>query len=550
MSDTSAPSFRTKVADWLSGFNEPVRFLLIAATCVIVGALLFWLFNQVFYFYVTKSYVDEIADAYDLNRGFTGALLWATFPAVVVLAGLSFSFSKRRRWTGYGGLLVLIIGHSLLIGAASKNFTRGGDAVRCYVLTRNNVKVLNRVRIDPETGLECRPLTPVMQEKIALYQKGDRPTRLTASNPTFFSAISGEPVVWYWKDASGTIELFDLMGYHPQTGEELKPVTRQIVSEWQSQAAKVVKRAPTKIDPNAYAFYDAVSGKPQVWYWRSDADEYEFYDGPGFQPRTGEPLQAITREAIANWRRSVAAAAANKKAEQERAEQEQRAEQARKDQEAKAQAELEQQARQAAAEAERERLQAANDCDRLAANPTDRRRTSEGVSFDMLKGQADSAYDACTRAVQMFPDELRYQYELGRAAQFKDRKQAFDIFTKLVAARYPAAFDNLGGIYLYDRKDVGNAIRLFTTGASLEDADSMVSLADLVDRGLYGQQDPYRTKWTLLNKAAQLNHQGAQRAVTEEKSRMDNTAAQQEQQREAAQNAAAVFGTILGGMRR
>jgi hypothetical protein len=293
-----------------------------------------------------------------------------------------------------------------------------------------------------------------------------------------------------------------------------------------------------------------VSGKPRVWYWRSDSDEYEFYDGPGFQPRTGESLHAITRDVIADWRKSIAAAAAKKKAEQEKAEQEQKAEQARKEQEAKAQAEQEQKAREAAAEAEKKRLQAANDCDRLAANPTDSKRTAEGVPFEMLKGQADAAYDACTRAVQLFPDELRYQYQLGRAAQFKDRKQAFDLFTKLVAARYAAAFDNLGGIYLYDRKDLNNAIRMFTTGTSLGDADSMVSLADLVDRGSYGQQDPYRVKWTLLNKAAQLNHQGAQRAVAEEKARMENAAAQQEQQREAARNAAAVFGAVFGGMRR
>ncbi|MEO6382460.1 MAG: hypothetical protein ABIO35_10800 [Nitrobacter sp.] len=70
-------------------------------------------------------------------------------------------------------------------------------------------------------------------------------------------------------------------------------------------------------------------------------------------------------------------------------------------------------------------------------------------------------------AVQLFPDEFRDRYQMGRAAQFKDRNQAFDIFTKFVAAHYPAAFDNLGGFYLYDRKDSNNAVRLFTMGASL-----------------------------------------------------------------------------------
>lgn len=532
-------AFREKIDGRLAGYSKPIRYLLIAAACLVAGAILFWLFNQVFYYYLTKSYVDEVADAYDLNRGFAGALLWATFPLVVVLAGLSFSFSKQRRMIGYGGLLSLLIAHGILVGLVSGNFDKQGVAARCYVLTRNSVKVLNRPGIDPETGRECRLLTPVMQEKIALYQRGARPTRLLSGTPTFFSAISGEPVVWYSRNNSGGIELFDLMGYHPQTGEELTPVTRAIVDEWKVQVSRIVQRAPVRIDPNTYAFFDPQTGRPKVWYWRNESDEYEFYDGPGFQPRTGEPLGVISRDAIAAWKKSVADAAAKKKAEQERQEQE-----------AKSRAEAEQRERDAATEAAKQRMQAANNCDRMAANPTDVRRTSEGTPFDQLKAQADIAYEACTRAVQQFPDELRYQYQLGRTAQFKDRKQAFEIFTKLVAARYPAAFDNLGGIYLYDRKDVASAIRYFTIGASLDDADSMTSLADLVDHGMYGQQNPYQIKWALLNKAAVLGHAGAQRAVAEEKQKAENQYVQQQQQREAAQNAAAVFGAIIGGMGR
>jgi hypothetical protein len=378
-----------------------------------------------------------------------------------------------------------------------------------------------------------------MQEKIALYQKGIRPNRITASTPTFFSEISGEPVVWYSRNSSKAIELFDLMGYHPQTGEELAPVTRQVVDEWRSQSSKTVRRAPVRIDPNTYAFYDPVTGNAKVWYWRGDNDEFEFYDGPGFQPRTGEALEVITREAIATWKQSVAAAAAKRKAERDRQEQE-----------AKARAEQERREHELADAAERQRMQAANDCDQLAANPTDGHRKTDGVPFEVLKSQADAAYEACTRAAQQFPSELRYQYQLGRAAQFKDKRQAFEIFTKLAAARYPAAFDNLGGIYLYDRKDLSEAIRLFTTGVSLDDADSMVSLADLVDKGYYGQQNPYQVKWALLSRAAELNHSGAQRAVATEKARAQNAATEQEKQREAARNAAELFGAIISGMGR
>jgi hypothetical protein len=103
--------------------------------------------------------------------------------------------------------------------------------------------------------------------------------------------------------------------------------------------------------------------------------------------------------------------------------------------------------RQAAEELQKQQ-QAGLDCDRLATNPTDIRRKAEGAPFDVLRGQADQAIDACGKAVQQFPAELRYQYQLGRAYQFRDRKKAFDILDMLVKANYPAAFYNLGGMYL------------------------------------------------------------------------------------------------------
>jgi len=98
-------------------------------------------------------------------------------------------------------------------------------------------------------------------------------------------------------------------------------------------------------------------------------------------------------------------------------------------------------------------------------------------------------------------------------------------------------------MYMYDRKDIPKAIQYFKIGASLNDADSMVSLADLVDKGMFGQENSYQTKWTLLTKAAQLNHGGAQRAVAQEKARIEQSQVDQENSRRAME----AFGRIVGG---
>ena len=214
-----------------------------------------------------------------------------------------------------------------------------------------------------------------------------------------------------------------------------------------------------------------------------------------------------TRDEITAWRKAVQAADDRAKKEQER--------QARKPQDQLA-------ARQAAIEAKnladrqaadelQELQQAGLDCDRLGANPTDQSRKADGVTFDVLGMQADAAFDACANAVKQFPNELRYQYQLGRAAQFKDKKKAFELFTTLTNSKYAAAFDNLGGMYA-DKNDIGTAARLYQTGAKLGDANSMVSLAALIEKGYLTSPDASNMRLALLKKAAELGHAGAQRA--------------------------------------
>ena len=59
--------------------------------------------------------------------------------------------------------------------------------------------------------------------------KGQTANPVTGNDPEFFDAMSGEPVVWYARSGTGSIEIFDLMGFHPRNGDELLPVTREMV---------------------------------------------------------------------------------------------------------------------------------------------------------------------------------------------------------------------------------------------------------------------------------------------------------------------------------
>jgi hypothetical protein len=159
-----------------------------------------------------------------------------------------------------------------------------------------------------------------------------------------------------------------------------------------------------------------------------------------------------------------------------------------------------------------------NDCDRLAANPSDRKKPPSipGVPYDILMNQAKDAIAACTLALQQSPTELRYQYQMARAIETEAPEKAFEIHNKLAHLGYPVAYDNLGWLEMKLHKNFGEAIKDFQAGSQLQDPDSIVSLVEMVDRGYLPTDQPQELKCQLLRTAAGLGHQGAQLQIQEE----------------------------------
>jgi hypothetical protein len=186
----------------------------------------------------------------------------------------------------------------------------------------------------------------------------------------------------------------------------------------------------------------------------TDSGNYEFYDGPGFDQLSGGALKVISNAEITAWRRQLAAkkqaeeaaAAAKKQADDAAAAAKKQAD----DEAAAAKKKSDEQAAEAKRAADSElqkQQQAGNDCDRLATNSTDanRNRNVEGVSYELLLTQIDAAIDACSNAVQQWPNELRYQFQLGRAYQKKDWKKASVIFSAITSRIAPPLLISFSG---------------------------------------------------------------------------------------------------------
>jgi TPR repeat protein len=378
-------------------------------------------------------------------------------------------------------------------------------------------------------------------ERLRAYEKGNRAKRIQVNDPTFFDLGTGEPIVWYYKSKGGLIELFDLMGFHPESGDELIPITKEIVELWKKQLAT---RVPTPVDLTKFAPFDPKTGEPRVWYWRSDKGDWIFYDSPGFHPATGEPLNVFTKEATEKFR--IDAVAQQKRSEDERLQREketrERTEKENKEKfarEAKEQEDI--RIREAQRQAE---TGAASRCDGLAGNPTDPKRSGDGATYELLKSQASEAVAACQIAVRQSPNEPRFQYELGGALQFVDRKRSFEIQQKLVNLHYPAAYDNLGWLFYADRKNIPEAVNLFRKGTQFGDPDSMVSLAEMIDRRHATPMSEDETKMALYGRAAAMGHPAAVRALQVEQEKE----VKEEQQRLLQQQQQQIMLQILGGV--
>ncbi len=622
--DRISQTFAGLFNSWTAS-NGMARIILWAIGAVVGAAVLLWLVDKAVLYFFARSYVDALANALDLSPYLTNALVLLTFLAAFFFAGNIWSFSKRKRLTGIVGLSGLLVLHSLAMWLATRNQTIDirGNALQCYVLSRNGtVTYRQHPGIDPATGRECRPVKPELIERLKAYEAGKRPQRITDLDPVFFDPRSGEPIVWYYQAKDGRIEIFDLMGFHPDTGEELLPVTKEIAEAWREQkrrrAPKLIsdpdkfvffdplngqarawfwlssggryefydapgyqpqtgdkldivtrdvlnrwrdrqktpttpQRAPNKVTVTAdTVFFDPVNGNPRLWFWHKDKGEYEFFDGPGFEPQNGQQLQSFTREALTQYQQEVDEKAKQLQAEQDRIEAEQKAKQAA---EARQQTELQQKEaddeRQRAAEAEKA-SELAKQCDDLAANPNDANRVGQGVYYADLKPVAGQAVEACDAAFKQSPDTLRFQYQLARALELsgdgaehvENRQRAFELEQSLVRAGYAAAFDNLASMYR-DHGDINTAAILFRKGVDLGDSDSMVSLGDLIGDGRVEPMGPQENQIELYKRAADLGNQNGVRGYQAELAKAQQLQQQQVQQIQQQRAMLQFMGTVL-----
>ena len=74
--------------DKFSNLGWNGRLLLSVVASIFAALLLFWIVDKIFYYYLVRSYVDQIASVFDLNKNLVNALILLTFIAAVFFGNL------------------------------------------------------------------------------------------------------------------------------------------------------------------------------------------------------------------------------------------------------------------------------------------------------------------------------------------------------------------------------------------------------------------------------------------------------------------------------
>jgi hypothetical protein len=212
------------------------------AVAIVIILILFFVPTLIALKYVTLSmlfshFVDTVSDLTGINHYLIKAATVLLFIPFVLGISFLLSINRTRRRIGTVILSSMFIIYNLGLYYFTKDihfsFSQG-KVLKWYALTPDGVKYFDRPGVEPVYGITLKPVTPRVIRNLKLLERGEfKPVDPT--NTPFFNPITGEPQVWYYRYPDKTFDFFDKPGYHPITGEALKPVSKEIYFEWKEQ---------------------------------------------------------------------------------------------------------------------------------------------------------------------------------------------------------------------------------------------------------------------------------------------------------------------------
>ncbi len=234
-----------------------LAFLVIVIVLIIAGYLFIDAFRVVLvlktFNYVVQNIVNVSGMSTWLAKGLVLLILIPFIWAIKTLVKIGFfKRDKQKKEKRISQLIVLVyialFFFSMYLLGRNTYFNHAtNEPSKFYTVTPEGIRFFDSPGFDPVYGKELKPVTPQLIEQIRRSQKGLGPKHVTISeNTEFFDSITREPKIWYYKDSEGNYEFFDQPGYHPVYYEDLKPINKDVVIDFNKTLKQEEERQATE----------------------------------------------------------------------------------------------------------------------------------------------------------------------------------------------------------------------------------------------------------------------------------------------------------------
>jgi hypothetical protein len=290
--------------------NLPIIIIVLLAV-VIVGLLIYSFVTDTPIYIISKLYnyaVNKIVSLTGLSQWLVkGIVIIALIPMLWVIPN-SIKGKYKKQAKAAGMLYIGVFFLSLYFMSKDIYFSHAGDeeTFKWYSARDEGYFTSDTPGKDPVTGYILKPVTPEVARKIKLWKKGKEDfKRVDPRTTPFFNPISNNPEVWYYRHPDGTWDFYNKPGSHPDTGNELKPITPEAALLWKQEE----KKGSAKSDPGEQdsrsthktpdyggqgsRLPEKVQGPPPLRERKINAEELKDLINPGAATQSGKSNVAL-----------------------------------------------------------------------------------------------------------------------------------------------------------------------------------------------------------------------------------------------------------------
>ena len=162
-----------------------------------------------------------------------------------------------------------------------------GRPIKWFVIDPRGQVILYDSPGSNRSGVARRPVTADICRIQQAQTQGVRPREIVDDPQTvkFFDDVTGEPRVWYAMRPDGHIDLFDAEGTHPEFGEQLAPISADVIQQ-------VIKNART-VAAARQAWNQQTQGAKAAEISQTEADnQIQAQQAQAVQPAETQSTQA------------------------------------------------------------------------------------------------------------------------------------------------------------------------------------------------------------------------------------------------------------------